>query len=208
LSQYGRVADASWAGEPAQPAEIVARAAAVGASVGLSYAEPGLAPELTLSLAEHAGPRGVPLVWKTNGFLTTAAVDMVAGALEAVNIDVKAADEGAHRRLTGAALRPVLDALERFRAAGVWVEVSTPLIPGVSAEPAALASIARHLAASTPTSHGTCSLHPGFPDAPPAAYVPRTRSPPRLPPAGRWPEVRLRRTGTRHRRASHPVPGL
>jgi pyruvate formate lyase activating enzyme len=150
LSQYGRVAGSGWVGGPAQPAEIVARAAAAGAAVGLSYAEPGLAPELTLALAEHAAPRGVPLVWKSNGFLTQAAVDMVAGALDAVNIDVKAADEGAHRRLTGAALRPVLDAVERFRAAGVWVEVSTPLIPGVSAEPAALASIAGHLAAVDP----------------------------------------------------------
>jgi pyruvate formate lyase activating enzyme len=66
------------------------------------------------------------------------------------NVDVKAADEAAHRRLTGESLRPVLDAVERFRGAGVWVEVSTPLIPGVSAEPAAIAAIARRLASIDP----------------------------------------------------------
>jgi pyruvate formate lyase activating enzyme len=74
-------------------------------------------------------------VWKTNGFLTAQAVDMVAPALDAVNIDVKAADETAHRRLTGAPLAPVLEAIERFRAAGVWVEVSSPMVPGTVSEP-------------------------------------------------------------------------
>jgi pyruvate formate lyase activating enzyme len=92
----------------------------------------------------------VPLVWKSNGFLTPRAIDLVAPALLAVNIDVKAAADAAHRRLTGAPLRPVLDAVERFRAAGVWVEVCTPLIPGTSAEPAQLAAIAHELAAIDP----------------------------------------------------------
>jgi pyruvate formate lyase activating enzyme len=146
LSQYGREESAPWAGEPARPAELAARAAREGALLGLSYAEPGLAPELTLALGEH----GVPIVWKSNGFLTAAGTELVAPVLTAVNIDVKAAREQAHRRLTGASLGPVLDTIERFRALGVWVEVSTPLIPGVSAEPEALRGIARRLAAIDP----------------------------------------------------------
>ncbi len=147
LSQYGRAETAPWTGEPARPAELVDQARAARAAIGLSYTEPGLAPELTLALAEHAAPAGVPVVWKSNGFLTREAIDLVAPVLTAVNIDVKAATDTAHRRLTGAPLRPVLAAVERFREAGVWVEVSTPLIPGVSAEPSALRSIAATLAA-------------------------------------------------------------
>ena len=150
LSQFGREAAAPWTGAPARPAELVSQARAAGAAVGLSYAEPGLAPELTLALAEHAAPAGLPVIWKSNGFLTRRAVDLVAPALTAVNIDVKAASESAHRRLTGAPLRPVLETLERFREAGVWVEVSTPLIPGASADPAELRIIATQLAAIDP----------------------------------------------------------
>lgn len=150
LSQYGRPGGPGWRGEPARPAELVAEAAAHGAGVGLSYTEPGLAPELTLALAEHAAPAGVPIVWKTNGFLTPAAIDLVAPALLAVNIDVKAATDAAHQRLTGAPLRPVLDAVERFRAAGVWVEISTPLVPGTADAPDDLAAIARRVAAVDP----------------------------------------------------------
>jgi pyruvate formate lyase activating enzyme len=150
LSQYGREETAPWTGELARPAELVGQARAARAAVGLSYTEPGLAPELTLALAEHASPAGVPVVWKSNGFLTRQAIDLVAPVLTAVNIDVKAADDTAHRRLTGAPLRPVLAAIERLREAGVWVEISTPLIPGISAAPSALRAIAATLRALDP----------------------------------------------------------
>jgi pyruvate formate lyase activating enzyme len=135
LSQFGREAAVPWQGSPARPADLVQRAAAADASIGLSYTEPGLAPELTLALASLAAPQQIRLIWKTNGFLTPAAVRLVAPVLDAVNIDVKAATNAAHQKLTGASLAPVLEAIELFRAAGVWVEVSTPLVPGVAAEP-------------------------------------------------------------------------
>jgi pyruvate formate lyase activating enzyme len=142
LSQYGRDDDAPWLGDPARPGELAARAAAAGALLGMSYSEPSLAPELTLDLAAH----GVPVVWKSNGYITAEAVAVVAPALLAVNIDVKAADEAAHRRLTGASLAPVWNAIELFRAAGVWVEISTPLIPGISDSAESLRSIAGRIA--------------------------------------------------------------
>ncbi|QXJ20198.1 radical SAM protein [Actinomadura graeca] len=146
LSQYGREDTAPWIGTPALPGDLAARARADGAMLGLSYSEPSLAPELTLALAEH----GLPIVWKSNGFLTPQAIDLVAPVLTAVNIDVKAADSRAHRALTGAPLEPVLESIAGFRAAGVWVEVSTPLIPGVSASPGQLEAMATTLADLSP----------------------------------------------------------
>jgi pyruvate formate lyase activating enzyme len=146
LSQYGRDADVVASFVPARPADLVATALEQHAIIGMSYSEPGLAPELTLALAELARPHAIPLVWKSNGFLTPQAVDLLSPALTAVNIDVKAADDTAHRWLTGAPLGPVLDAVERFRAAGVWIEISTPLVPGTASEPAQLRAIAVRLA--------------------------------------------------------------
>lgn len=150
LSQYAREDDIGWTAEPAVPADLVARARSAGAAIGLSYTEPGLAPELTLALGELARPLGIPVLWKTNGFLTPAAIELMAPVLTAVNIDVKAADDVDHRRLTGASLGPVLDAVKRFRAAGVWVEVSTPLVPGTAASPDQLRMIAARIAAVDP----------------------------------------------------------
>jgi pyruvate formate lyase activating enzyme len=124
------------------PAAVVAEAAAAGAAVALSYSEPSLAAELTLALSAAARGRDVPLLWKSNGFVTSEALAELAPCLAAVNVDVKAADERSHRSLTGAALAPVVAALRGFADAGVWVEVSTPVIPTVNADPSQLRRIA------------------------------------------------------------------
>jgi pyruvate formate lyase activating enzyme len=130
---------------PVDPAELVGQAAARSASIALSYSEPSLAPELTLALAAAARPRGVNILWKSNGFLTARATALLAPALSAVNIDVKAGDDAAHRRLTGAPLGPVLDTIEALRGYGVWIEICTPLIPGTSAQAGQLRRIARSI---------------------------------------------------------------
>jgi pyruvate formate lyase activating enzyme len=142
LSQYGRIPEAPWQAEPVDPEAVVADAAEHGAAVALSYSEPTLAAELTLALAAAGRSRGVPVLWKTNGFITPEALERLAPCLAAVNIDIKAADDDRHRALTGAPLAPVLEALAGFVRAGVWVEVSTPLIPRVNADRAALRAIA------------------------------------------------------------------
>lgn len=142
VSQYGRDDEAVWTARPVDAEAVIARAAGIGGCVALSYTEPSLAPELTLALAELGRAAGVEVVWKSNGFLTPEAVALCAPAVAAVNIDLKGVDERSHRRLTGASHRPVLAAIEAFRAHGTWVEVSTPLIPGVTSSAEVAAAIA------------------------------------------------------------------
>ena len=137
LSQYGRSDEAPWSARPISAQEVVDAAHGLGVGVvGLSYSEPSLAAELTLSVAELAEPAGLDMVWKTNGYLTRDAAKCLAPALSAANVDLKAVDVAAHRRLTGADVQPVLDTIATWVDAGVWVEVSTPLIPGYHDEPA------------------------------------------------------------------------
>lgn len=132
ISQYGRDDASAWGARPVDASDIVTQAAALGGFVALSYSEPSLAPELTLELARQGRDMGVEVVWKSNGFLTREAVALCAPAVAAVNIDLKCADEETHRKLTGAALKPVVEAIRAFIDHGTWVEVSTPLIPGVT----------------------------------------------------------------------------
>ncbi|MDJ0842263.1 MAG: AmmeMemoRadiSam system radical SAM enzyme [Acidobacteriota bacterium] len=140
LSQYGRHEQACRRAEPVSAQGLADRAEAAGAAIAFSYSEPVLAAELTLALA--ALPRPPRVVWKTNGFMTAQAAARLAPHLDAVNIDLKCLDDAAHRRLTGAPVGPVLDTVETFLAAGVWVELSTPLIPGYSADLQAITAIA------------------------------------------------------------------
>ncbi|GIH11059.1 AmmeMemoRadiSam system radical SAM enzyme [Rhizocola hellebori] len=146
LSQFGRSGGEEWTGQPADPASIIELAAENGCAIGFSYTEPSLAIELTLALAGLGGPRGIPVLWKSNGFMTPEAVAMVAPVVRAMNIDVKASDDRAHRKLTGGALTPVFETIAALRAQGVWIEISTPLIPGTSDSPEQLATIAHTLA--------------------------------------------------------------
>jgi len=150
ISQFGRSMGSGPPTSAVDVADVVSTAAKQGACVALSYSEPGLAPELTLALAAAGRECGVDVVWKTNGFLTERAVDLVGPSLAAANVDLKSIDEVAHRRLTGAPVAPVVRTIGRLRERGVWVEVSTPLIPGISGEPAALQVIAATIAAIDP----------------------------------------------------------
>ncbi|WP_199924590.1 AmmeMemoRadiSam system radical SAM enzyme [Streptomyces sp. WM6386] len=150
MSQYGREDSVGWDAEPVDADEVVREAAARSGCVAISYTEPSLALELTVALAESGRAHGVDVVWKSNGFLTPEAVELAAPHVAAVNVDLKTLDEHDHRELTGARPGPVLDALTGLRERGVWVEVSTPLIPGLTAGEKTLRPIARALAALDP----------------------------------------------------------
>lgn len=146
LSQYGRTPGVVWEAADLDPAAAVAAAAERHAAIGLSYSEPGLAAELSLELAVLGAPLGVALIWKSNGFLSAAAARDLAGSLTAVNLDLKGLDRRRHHALTGGDPAPVLETLAILLAAGVWVEVSTPLIPGINTDPPALRALARTIA--------------------------------------------------------------
>lgn len=138
ISQYGRDDEAVWNAAEVDVEDIIAQAAAIQGNVAISYTEPSLAPELTLELARQGRDRGVEILWKSNGFLTPEAIELTAPAVAAVNIDLKGVDEQSHRKLTGASVKPVIESIGLFREHGTWVEVSTPIIPGVT-EPARVA---------------------------------------------------------------------
>ncbi len=130
---------------PVVTAAVVDRARSADAAIVLTYSEPVLMAELTIELAGTARAAGVELLWSTNGFITPGALKQLAPLLRAVNVDLKAADPKLHRRLTGADNGPVFVALQTLRDLGVWVEVSTPVIPGVNSDPAEVRAMIRHL---------------------------------------------------------------
>lgn len=147
LSQVGRSSASHPMPRPVDVDAAVQQAAHHDAALGLSYAEPSLAPELTVALARAGQRLGVEVIWKTNGFLQPEAARSLAGHLAAANVDLKSVDGPRHRALTGADPGPVLETIEIFRQAGVWVEVSTPLIPEVNNDTASLRAIAQRIAA-------------------------------------------------------------
>jgi pyruvate formate lyase activating enzyme len=92
-------------------------------------------------------------VFKTNGFMSMDMLDSCRPFLDAANVDLKAFRNLTYQRF-GGLLQPVLDSLRRLQAMGVWVEITTVVIPGVNDEVAELKDmagfIAGELGADTP----------------------------------------------------------
>jgi pyruvate formate lyase activating enzyme len=137
------------------PSTVVEEALTAGArAIAYTYVEPTVFLEYALDTARQAHAAGLLNVFVTDGYATPEAIDLLRPVLDAANVDLKSFDDAFYRKLCGARLAPVLDALRAYRAAGVWVEVTTLVIPGHNDDPGELRAlagwIADELGAETP----------------------------------------------------------
>lgn len=151
ISQYGRSEDVPWQAKTADINQIITYAIQHQAAIGFSYAEPSLNAELTLELAKVAKPHLIDIIWKTNGFITPSAANKIIPCLAAVNIDLKSLNPKKHRSLTGADVASVLEIITLFYKAGIWIEISTPVIPKINADLYELKKIAEFIYAIDPS---------------------------------------------------------
>jgi len=132
-------------------AEIVDAALSRGcASIAFTYSEPILSLELAEEVFGEARGKGLDLVFVTNGQAGPEAAEALGAILAAANVDLKCFDEDAYRRVLGGELGATLDAIRTWRARGVWVEVTTLVVPGFNDGDAELGRIAAFLAGVDP----------------------------------------------------------
>jgi pyruvate formate lyase activating enzyme len=117
------------------------------ASVAYTYTEPTIFYELALETAEAARAAGLKNLFITNGFIAPDALRMVTPFLDAANIDLKGFRDSFYKRVCGASLRPVLDVIRLYKALGVWIELTTLLIPGRNDDEAELRDLAEFIRA-------------------------------------------------------------
>ena len=130
------------------PDRVVEAAQAAGArSIAYTYTEPTIFIEYVLATACLASEAGLANVLVTNGYLTPEALDLLGPVIAAANVDLKSFDDRFYRRVCGARLAPILESLEGMRKHGIWVEVTTLLIPGLNDDPDGLEALARWIAA-------------------------------------------------------------
>lgn len=135
-------------GQDQSAQEVVAAAAAAGCkSIAYTYTEPVVYFEFAYDTARLAKERGIRNVFVTNGYMTAEALELAAPFLDAANVDLKAFDDAFYKKYCGARLEPVKETLVRMKQAGVLVEVTTLIIPGLNDDPQLLAGLARFLAA-------------------------------------------------------------
>lgn len=113
------------------PREIVDLALDSGSiGVAYTYSEPLVWFEFVRDTAALAREAGLLNVVVTNGFLQPGPLADLIPLLDAANVDLKAMDDRFYRRICKARLRPVLDAINAMRAAGMHLEITNLVIPG------------------------------------------------------------------------------
>ncbi|MDD3581129.1 MAG: AmmeMemoRadiSam system radical SAM enzyme [Desulfobacca sp.] len=130
ISQYPRLHEKKIIGQELTPAEVVAQAQAnQAASISYTYTEPTISSEFNYDTALIAREQGLRNVYVSNGFMTEASATAMAEVIDADNIDLKSFSDSFYRKVCKARLQPVLDTIVRMKHLGVWVEVTTLIIP-------------------------------------------------------------------------------
>jgi pyruvate formate lyase activating enzyme len=136
-------------GEYVSPEDFVAAARRHGCrGVSISFNEPTLSLEWSLDVFRLARARGLCNTFVTNGYMTPEALDLLVEAgLDAMNVDVKGDAEAVRRYCRGVELERIWGACARARARGVWIEITTLVIPTVNDSDQALRGIAGRIVA-------------------------------------------------------------
>lgn len=129
------------------PSALVALAKRLGAhSLSYTYGEPTVFFDFALETARQAAAAGYKNIFVTNGYLSSKALDTVAPFLDAANVDLKSFSNEFYQKYCGARLPPVLACLRELKERGIWVEITTLLIPSLNDSDAEIMNIASFIA--------------------------------------------------------------
>ena len=142
ISQYTRLYRGI-IGKPVSYKDIVKEAIEYKCqSISYTYTEPTVYFEYAYDCAKEAVKKGLKNVFVSNGYMTKEAIDYIRPYLHGINVDLKAFTEKFYNKHCKAKLQPVLDNLKYLKKVGIWVEVTTLIIPGENDDPQELRDIA------------------------------------------------------------------
>ena len=129
--QISQAPDKSEQGRIVPPDEIVKAALDNKCcSISYTYTEPTIFFEYAFDIAKLAKAKGLRSIFVTNGYMAEEPLKMIRPYLDAANVDLKFFKEASYRKICKAGLKPVLDSIRLMHELGVWVEITTLVIPG------------------------------------------------------------------------------
>ncbi|MBC7251234.1 MAG: AmmeMemoRadiSam system radical SAM enzyme [Anaerolineae bacterium] len=138
---------------PPQPAQFLSPEEFVRLTIergcqgtSISFNEPTLSLEWSLDVFRLARERSLYNTYVTNGYMTDRALALLVKAgLDAMNVDIKG-DAAAVREFCQADVEVVWRNCRTALQAGLWLELTTLVIPGVNDDPTVLRDIAHRIA--------------------------------------------------------------
>ncbi|MBU0532134.1 AmmeMemoRadiSam system radical SAM enzyme [Candidatus Micrarchaeota archaeon] len=114
-------------------------------SISFTYNEPTIFTEYALDIMKIANKKKIKGVYVTNGYETKECWERLDGYIHAANIDLKAFTERFYRDICHAKLEPVKESIKIAKEMGIWVEVTTLIVPGENDSEEELKQIAEFL---------------------------------------------------------------
>ena len=116
-------------------------------AIAYTYTEPTIYMELAADCGKLAHESGLKNIFVSNGFMTAEAAEYAAGFVDGANIDLKSITNSFYKTYCKASIGPVLETLKYFaKSEGIWLEVTTLVIPGLNDSRAELTEIAEFIA--------------------------------------------------------------
>jgi len=133
-------------GEKMGPEEMAEAARRSGCqSIAYTYTEPTVFFELAYETAQKTHDKGIKNIFVTNGYMSPEALEGISPYLDGINIDLKAFTDKFYKEICGARLAPVLETIRLAKDLGIWVEVTTLVIPTLNDSEDELRQIAEFL---------------------------------------------------------------
>ena len=100
--------------------------------IAYTYTEPLTYIEYVTDCARLAHEKGLWNILVTAGYVCQEPLADLLSYLDAANIDLKSFSDDIYQRVSGGHLQPVLDTILAMKQAGVWIELTNLVIPGVN----------------------------------------------------------------------------
>ena len=100
--------------------------------IAYTYTEPLTYIEYVIDTARIAHEKGLWNILVSAGYVCKEPLMDLLPYLDAANIDLKSFSDEIYRRVSGGHLQTVLETILTMRDAGVWVELTNLVIPGVN----------------------------------------------------------------------------
>ena len=112
-------------------------------SIAYTYTEPFTWWEYMYDIAVLAHGRGLKNILVSAGYVEKEPLQELMPYLDAANIDIKSMDDAFYRKYCGATLAPVLESILAMHKAGVHVEITNLIIPGLNDSDAQVGALCR-----------------------------------------------------------------
>jgi pyruvate formate lyase activating enzyme len=118
------------------PEKVISETIAEGcSSIAYTYSEPTVWFEYMFDTAKLARAAGLKNVMVTSGFINEAPLRELSKYMDGMTLDIKSFSDATYQKLNAGKLEPVLRALTLAQKCGIWVEVSTLVVPSWTDDP-------------------------------------------------------------------------